>query len=85
MKVNFNGELRRVESREYIKKDGSKGTSYNLLVECGTDSFQFPTVKEVEEEFAKGYLYKGAECEFVAEYNPRYQFNNFVVRNVVAQ
>lgn len=85
MKVKFNGELRRVEAKEYTKKDGSNGVSYNLLVECGADSLQFPTTKEVNDSFEKGYLYKGAECDFVAEYNPRYQFNNFVVKEVVAQ
>lgn len=84
MKVNFKGELRRVEAREFTRKNGEAGVGYSLLVECGVDSLQFSTVKEVYEQFEKGYLYKGLECEFVADYNPRYQFNNFVVKEVVA-
>ena len=80
MKVKFNGELRRVVAREYTKKDGTSGTSYNMLVECGADSMQFPTTKEICEHFEHGNLFKGAECEFLADYNPRYQFNNFVVK-----
>lgn len=84
MKVEFLGELRRVEAREFTRKSGEKGTSYNILVECGVDSLQFPTKKDVYEQFEKGYLYKGLECKFLAEYNPRYQFNNFVVKEVVA-
>lgn len=83
MKVSFYGELRRAEAREYTKKDGSNGTSYNMLVECGVDSLQFPTTKEIYEHFEHGNLFKGAECEFTANYNPRYQFNNFVVTEAV--
>lgn len=85
MQVRFDGELRRVEAREFTKKDGTKGTSYNLLVESGADSLQFPTVFAVHEQYEKGFLYKGAECEFLAEYNLRYQFNNFVVQSVALQ
>lgn len=80
MKVEFKGELRRVEKREYTKKDGTKGCSYPMLVECGADSFQFPAEEGVYDLFELGHLYKGAECKFVAEYNPRFQFNNFVVK-----
>lgn len=85
MKVNFKGELRRVEARDFTRKDGTTGTSYNLLVECGADSFQFPTVEEVFDAFTDKYINKGDDCEFFAEYNPKYQFNNFVVQEVVAQ
>lgn len=85
MLCKFDGELRRVEAREYTSKEGKKGTSYNLLVECGVESFQFPTTKEVCEDFQKGYLEKGNMCVFTAEYNPRYQFNNFVVKSVEIQ
>lgn len=56
-----------------------------MLVESGADSLQFPTVVSVYEQFEKGFLYKGVECEFLAEYNPRYQFNNFVVQTVALQ
>lgn len=84
MKVNFKGELRSVASSEFVRKNGEKGTSYRMLVECGADSLQFPTEKEVFEQFEKGYLYKGLECEFTADYNPRFQFNNFVVKEALA-
>lgn len=85
MKCTFGGELRRVEKRDYTTKEGKNGVSYNMLVECGVESFQFPTVKEVFDSFTDGYINKGDNCLFEAEYNPRYQFNNFVVKTVVAQ
>lgn len=84
MKVNFKGELRRVEEREYTKKDGSKGVAYSVLVETDNDSLQFGTTKEVYEKFKDGYIYKGADCDFEADYQPRFQFGNFRVVNVVA-
>ena len=84
MRVEFKGELRRVESNEFTKKDGSKGIGYKMLVEFGADSLQFPTVREVWEQFEMGYLEKGMDCQFVADYNPRFQFNNFVVEEAVS-
>lgn len=85
MKVEFIGELRRVEKREFDKKDGTKGVSYPMLVECGADSLQFPTTEDIYKSFVDGLLYKGCECLFVAEYNPRYQFNNFVVKQATVR
>lgn len=85
MQVSFKGELRRVEAREFTRKNGEKGVGYSALIECGVDSMQFSTVKEVYEQFEKGYLFKGLECDFLADYNPRFQFNNFVVKEAVAQ
>lgn len=82
MKVKFNGELRRVGAKPY-DYDGKNGTNYFVLVECGEDSMQFKTTKEIYEHFEHGNLFKGAECEFTANYNPRYQFNNFVVTEAV--
>lgn len=85
MKVNFKGELRTVGANEYVSRNtGEKGVSYRMLVECGTDSLQFPTTKEVYEQYQDGYLYKGLECEFTADYNPQFQFNNFVVKEATA-
>lgn len=85
MKVEFKGEFRRIEKREYNKKDGSKGVSYPMLVECGADSFQFPAEEGIYDMFELGYLAKGTECKFIAEYNPRFQFNNFIVKEAVVE
>ena len=79
IKVNFNGELRSVGLREFNKRDGSKGYAYPMLVECGADSYQFNTTVDVYNAFAKGELKKGCEYTFSAEFEPRFQYNNFNV------
>lgn len=84
MRVEFKGELRRVERQEFTKKDGSNGVGYKLLVECGADSLQFPTTEKVYQNYQDEYIYKGLECQFLADYNPRYQLYNFIVKDVSA-
>lgn len=77
--VNFNGELRSIGLREFSKRDGSKGYAYPMLVECGADSYQFNTTVDMYNAFVKGELVKGYEYIFGAEFEPRFQYNNFNV------
>lgn len=83
MKVKFSGELRSVSLREFNKRDGSKGYSYPLLVETEGESYSFNANVETYNNFVKGFLEKGMMCDFVAEYNPRFQYNNFNILEVV--
>lgn len=85
MKVKFSGELRSVSLREFNKRDGSKGYSYPLLVESDGEAFTFNATVEVYNNFTKGFLEKGMMCDMVAEYNPRFQYNNFNIVEVVPQ
>ena len=77
--VNFRGELRSIGLREFSKRDGSKGYAYPMLVECGADSYQFNTTVDMYNAFVKGELQKGTEYNFGAEFEPRFQYNNFNV------
>lgn len=77
--TNFKGELRSVGLKEFKKRDGTTGYGYPLLVECGADSYQFNTTVDVYNAFVKGELVKGSECVFTAEFEPRFQYNNFTV------
>lgn len=77
--VTFNGELRSIGLREFNKRDGSKGYAYPMLVECGADSYQFNATIEMYNAFVKGELKKGEEYIFGAEFEPRFQYNNFTV------
>ena len=83
MKVNFKGELRSVGLREFKKRDGSTGYAYPLLVECGSESYEFSSNVNTYNDFSRGMLEKGMICEFVADYNPRFQYNNFTIVDVV--
>lgn len=77
--TSFSGELRSIGLREYNKRDGSKGYAYPMLVECGADSYQFNATVEMYNAFVKGELKKGLEYTFKAEFEPRFQYNNFNV------
>ena len=82
--VNFKGELRSIGLREFIKRDGSKGYAYPMLVECGADSYQFNATVDMYNAFVKGELQKGTEYNFGAEFEPRFQYNNFNVVSAVS-
>lgn len=77
--VEFRGELRSIGLREFNKRDGTKGYAYPMLVECGADSYQFNTTVDLYNLFVKGELKKGYEYIFGAEFEPRFQYNNFNV------
>lgn len=77
--VTFNGELRSVGLREFKKRDGSNGYSYPMLVECGADSYQFDSTVDMYNAFVKGELKKGLNYDFKAEFEPRFQYNNFKI------
>lgn len=79
IKVKFVGELRSVGLREFNKRDGSKGYSYPMLVECDMDSYQFNATVDMYNAFVKGDLKKGLEYEFGAQFEPRFQYNNFTI------
>lgn len=83
MKVAFIGELRSVSLREFNKRDGSKGYGYPLLVESDGASYTFNATVDIYNNFVKGVLQKGMECKFVAEYNPRFQYNNFNITEII--
>lgn len=82
MIVNFCGELRKVTKEDWVsKKDPSvKGTSFYITIECLEDSYKFQTTNEVFTSFCNGSLEKGVEYEFLANYNPRFSFNQFIVQ-----
>ena len=77
--VNFKGELRSIGLREFNKRDNTKGYAYPMLVECGADSYQFNATVDMYNAFVKGELQKGTEYNFCAEFEPRFQYNNFNV------
>lgn len=77
--VNFKGELRSIGLREFNKRDNTKGYAYPMLVECGADSYQFNATVDMYNAFVKGELQKGTEYIFGAEFEPRFQYNNFNV------
>lgn len=72
MKVTFEGELRSVVSKDY-EFEGKKGTSHNATVEVEGQSFYFKTTKKVAEDFTKGFIVKGQQCVFTADYSPAYK------------
>ena len=82
IKVNFSGELRNVTKKEFVRRNGEKGADCKILVECGVYSHTLPCTEKVVEMFESGALVKGSTYEFEAVYQPRFQFNNFVVQNV---
>lgn len=81
--VNFEGELRNVTTKGYKKRDGSDAVAYNLLVETKDASYQLNTCMEVFNNFSQGKIAKGMICNFQAMYEPKFQYNNFEVYNVV--
>ena len=72
MKVKFNGELRNVAEKPY-EFNGNKGLSYSITLEVEEGSFYMKTTKEVFELYKQGYLEKGQQCEFTADYSPMYK------------
>lgn len=80
MKVEVRCELRSVnKGREFKRRDGSMDNNYTVLVEADGYSETFPTVKEVYDLFDKGFINRGDEVTLLADYCPRYKFNQFVV------
>ena len=80
--VKFNGELRSVSIREFTKRDGSKGYSYPIMIETTDTSYTLNTTVDVYNAFVHGQLVKGQKCEFMADYEPRFQYNNFNIKEV---
>lgn len=80
MKVNFKGELRQVVEKDY-DFNGQQGKSYSLTVEVEDGSYYMKTTKEIYELYKNGYLVKGQNCEFVADYSP--QFKSFRIIDVM--
>lgn len=81
--VSFEGELRNVTVRGFKKRDGSDGVAYNLLLETKDSSYMLNSCMEVFDAFSKGEIAKGMMCRFQAMYEPKFQYNNFEVYNVV--
>lgn len=72
MKMNFKGEFRSVQEKDY-EFNGNKGKSYSLTVEVDDGSYYLKTTKEVYDQYKQGYLVKGQECNFVADYMPQFK------------
>lgn len=80
MKVEVKCELRSVNrGKEFKRKDGTIGYNYTVLVESEGYSETFPTTEEVYKKYQDGYINKGDDVQLVADYCPRYKFNQFVV------
>lgn len=80
MKVEVRCELRSVnKGREFKRRDGSMDNNFTVLVESDGYSETFPTTKQVYDKFARGDIQRGDEVVLLADYNPRYKFNQFVV------
>lgn len=80
MKVRVECELRSVnKGREFKRRDGSMDNNYTVMVESDGYAETFPTTKEVYDDFEKGYVNKGDIVTLIADYCPRYKFNQFVV------
>lgn len=77
--VKFQGELRSVSLKEFTKRDGSKGYDYPVLVETADSSYSLKTTVDVYNRYASGELKKGDVCDFSANFEPRFQFNNFTI------
>lgn len=77
--VNFKAELRKVSLREFSKKDGTKGFAYPMMIETQDSSYNVNTNVDVYNAFVSGKIEKGNEYIFQAEYEPRFQYNNFNV------
>lgn len=80
--VIFEGELRNVSTRGFKKRDGSDGVAYNVLVETKDSSYLLPTCMDVFNDFSQGKIQKGMICNFQAEYEPKFQYNNFTIYGV---
>ena len=77
--VNFKAELRKVSLKEFTKKDGSKGFAYPMMIETSDSSYNVNTNVDVYNAFVQGKIEKGQVYIFQAEYEPRFQYNNFYV------
>lgn len=83
MRVVFEAELRRVsKGREFERRNGEKDFNVEMLLECSDDSYTFPCAKEMLREFESGALVKGECYMFVADYQPKWKYNNFVIEKV---
>lgn len=68
--------------KEFTKRDGSKGYDYPVLVETSDSSYSLKSTVDVYNAYVSGQLKKGDVCEFSANYEPRFQYGNFVITDV---
>ena len=83
MLVCFKGELRNVvKGKEFSRKDGTTGCNVNVSVEVGGVPQYFASEEPILARFNRGEIEKGKDYVFVADYNPRWKFNQFVVKEI---
>ena len=75
------GEVRNVSVKEFTRRNGDKDVAYNMLLEGRTGSRMIPVTKGIYEDFVRGSLEKGNCIELCGEYNPQFQYNQFVVED----
>lgn len=84
IKKEFVGELRNVTCRGYKKRDGSDGVGYSLLIEVEDgSSYTLDTCMEVFNAYSQGKIAKGVQCIFREAFEPKYQYNNSNIYEVV--
>ena len=80
MQVRFYGELRGVKNLgEFKRRNGEIGYNVSVTVESEDESRTFVGNEELLRAYQSGVIQKGEYYEFVADYNPNYRFNQFVV------
>lgn len=85
MLVNFVAELRGMrKGQEFTRKNGQKGFNCTVLVEQDARAYEYDADEQVYKDFENKLIEKGQEVAFVADYNPQFQWNKFVVKEGVA-
>lgn len=80
--VKFQGELRSVSVKEFTKRDGTKGYDYPIMIETSDSSYVLKANVDIYNDFCKGKIHKGDICNFTADFEPRFQYNNFTIQTV---
>ena len=80
---NFVAELRGVlKGNEFTRKNGTKGFNVTILVEQDCRAYSFSADEQVYKDYENQLIKKGQECAFVADYNPHFKGNQYMVKEV---
>ena len=79
--IEIHGEVRRLEKKDFKRRNGENGVAYNLLFEGYGGTRVFPVTEHIYNDFELGKLKKGDEVVLLALYFPQYQFNQILVKD----
>lgn len=77
--IFIRGEVRKLEKKEFKRRNGENGVAYNLLFEGYGGTRVFPVTENIYKDYESGKLKKGDEVLLGASYRPQYQFNQVEV------